>query len=146
MATVVNTLFPPVIPTFMNAFPNTTDAVVYFSLSPVHVSVVNQLNNENAIATKHPSGVLFSDLNYDTKAGMYYVTIPVTDIDGNVFNINQFYKVQLRFDSCNWDDIDGNDVPNSEKKVTNYLLNYQQYFSEWSSVCFITTFYFYQNF
>ena len=146
MATVVNTLFPPVIPTFMNAFPNTTDAVVYFSLSPfnssteikhVHVSVVNQLNNENAIATKHPSGVLFSDLNYDTKAGMYYITIPVTDIDGNVFNINQFYKVQLRFDSCNWDNIDGNDVPNSEKKVTNYLLNYQQYFSEWSSVCLI---------
>ena len=146
MATVVNTLFPPVISTFMNAFPNTTDAVVYFSLSPfnssteikhVHISVVNQLNNENAIATKHPSGVLFSDLNYDTKAGMYYVTIPVTDIDGNVFNINQFYKVQLRFDSCNWDDIDGNDVPNSEKKVTNYLLNYQQYFSEWSSVCLI---------
>ena len=146
MATVVNTLFPPVIPTFMNAFPNTTDAVVYFSLSPfnssteikhVHVSVVNQLNNENAIATKHPSGVLFSDLNYDTKAGMYYVTIPVTDIDGNIFNINQFYKVQLRFDSCNWDNIDGNDVPNSEKKVINYLLNYQQYFSEWSSVCLI---------
>lgn len=146
MATVVNTLFPPVISTFMNAFPNTTDAVVYFSLSPfnssteikhVHISVVNQLNNENAIATKHPSGVLFSDLNYDTKAGMYYVTIPVTDIDGNVFNINQFYKVQLRFDSCNWDNIDGNDIPNTEKKVTNYLLNYQQYFSEWSSVCLI---------
>lgn len=146
MATVVNTLFPPVISTFMNAFPNTTDAVVYFSLSPfnssteikhVHISVVNQLNNENAIATKHPSGVLFSDLNYDTKAGMYYVTIPVADIDGNVFNINQFYKVQLRFDSCNWDNIDGNDVPNTEKKVTNYLLNYQQYFSEWSSVCLI---------
>ena len=146
MATVVNTLFPPICNTFMNAFPNTTDAVVYFSLSPfnssteikhVHISVVNQLNNENAIATKHPSGVLFSDLNYDTKAGMYYVTIPVTDIDGNVFNINQFYKVQLRFDSCNWDNIDGNDVPNTEKKVTNYLFNYQQYFSEWSSVCLI---------
>lgn len=146
MATVVNTLFPPICNTFMNAFPNTTDAVVYFSLSPfnssteikhVHISVVNQLNNENAIATKHPSGVLFSDLNYDTKAGMYYVTIPVTDIDGNVFNINQFYKVQLRFDSCNWDNIDGNDIPNTEKKVTNYLLNYQQYFSEWSSVCLI---------
>lgn len=146
MATVINTLFPPICNTFMNAFPNTTDAVVYFSLSPfnssteikhVHISVVNQLNNENAIATKHPSGVLFSDLNYDTKAGMYYVIIPVADIDGNVFNINQFYKVQLRFDSCNWDNIDGNDVPNTEKKVTNYLLNYQQYFSEWSSVCLI---------
>lgn len=146
MATVINTLFPPICNTFMSAFPNTTDAVVYFSLSPfnssteikhVHISVVNQLNNENAIATKHPSGVLFSDLNYDTKAGMYYVTIPVADIDGNVFNINQFYKVQLRFDSCNWDNIDGNDVPNTEKKVTNYLLNYQQYFSEWSSVCLI---------
>ena len=146
MATVVNTLFPPICSTFMNAFPNTTDAVVYFSLSPfnsstdikhVHISVVNQLNNENAIAAKHPSGVLFSDLKYDTKAGMYYVKIPVVDIDGNVFNINQFYKIQLRFDSCDWNSIDGNDIPNDEKKVTNYLLNYQQYFSEWSSVCLI---------
>lgn len=146
MATVVNTLFPPVCSTFMNAFPNTTDAIVYFSLSPfnssteikhVHISVVNQLNNENAISAKHPSGVLFSDLQYDTKAGMYYVKIPVVDMDGNVFNINQFYKVQLRFDSCDWATIDGADVPNSEAKITNYLLNYQQYFSEWSSVCLI---------
>lgn len=146
MATVVNTLFPPVVSTFMNAFPNTTDAIVYFSLSPfnssteikhVHISVVNQLNNENAMSAKHPSGVLFSDLQYDTKAGMYYVKIPVVDMDGNVFNINQFYKVQLRFDSCDWATIDGADVPNSEAKITNYLLNYQQYFSEWSSVCLI---------
>lgn len=146
MATVVNTLFPPVTSTFMDAFPNTTDAIVYFSLSPfnsstdiqhVHISVVNQLNNENAIAAKHPSGVLFSDLKYDTKAGMYYVKIPVVDMDGNIFNINQFYKIQLRFDSCDWNSIDGADIPNEEKKVTNYLLNYQQYFSEWSSVCLI---------
>lgn len=146
MATVVNTLFPPVVSTFMNAFSNTTDAIVYFSLSPfnssteikhVHISVVNQLNNENAIAAKHPSGVLFSDLKYDTKAGMYYVKIPVVDMDGNIFNINQFYKIQLRFDSCDWNTIDGNDIPNTEAKVTNYLLNYQQYFSEWSSVCLI---------
>lgn len=153
MPTVVNTLFPPVINSFMPAFVNTTDAVVYFSISPfnsssdiqhVHISVTNQLNNENALA--NASGILFSDLKYDTKKGLYYVTIPIAKMAGQKFNINQYYKVQLRFDACNWNNIDGADVPGydsdagpvvEEKKVNNYLLSYQQYFSEWSSVCLI---------
>ena len=33
MATVVSTLYPPVVSTFQNAFVNTEDAVVYFTLS-----------------------------------------------------------------------------------------------------------------
>lgn len=144
MPTVVNTLFPPVINSFMPAFVNTTDAVVYFSISPfnsssdiqhVHISVTNQLNNENALV--NASGILFSDLKYDTKKGLYYVTIPVAKMAGQKFNINQYYKVQLRFDACNWNNIDGADVPGydsdagpvvEEKKVNNYLLSYQQYF------------------
>lgn len=155
MATVVNTLFPPVIPTFMDAFPNTADATIYFSLSPfnsstdikhVHVSVVNQLNNENAISEKCPNGVLFQDLRYDTQSGMYYVSIPANLIDGKVFNINQFYKIQIRFDACDWNNIPENERPSQnlgeggeqrDKNVSNYLLNYQPYFSEWSSVCLI---------
>lgn len=141
MATVVSTLYPPVVSTFQNAFVNTEDAVVYFTLSSfnsaseikhVHVSCVNQLNNENAL--NKISGILIEDLQFDKAAGMYYVTIPTAYVDGNAFNTNQFYKVQIRFDSY-----DGTDeVPiNDEAKKNSYLLSHTQYFSEWSSVCLI---------
>lgn len=138
----ITTLYPPQISTFMPAFVNTTDAVVYFSLSSfnssseiqrVHVSLVNQLNNENAL--NNVSGILISPLRYDTASGMYYVVIPVTSIAGNQFNINQFYKVQLRFDS--FVETPDDTVPTDDKNLTMYLLDHQQYFSEWSSVCLL---------
>lgn len=141
MATVVSTLYPPVVSTFQNAFVNTEDAVVYFTLSSfnsaseikhVHVSCVNQLNNENAL--NKLSGILIEDLQFDKVSGMYYVTIPTAYIEGNAFNTNQFYKVQIRFDSYNGTD----EVPiNDEVKKNSYLLSHTQYFSEWSSVCLI---------
>ena len=93
MATVVSTLYPPVVSTFQNAFVNTEDAVVYFTLSSfnsaseikhVHVSCVNQLNNENAL--NKLSGILIEDLQFDKVSGMYYVTIPTAYIEGNAFN------------------------------------------------------------
>ena len=140
MATVVNTLYPPIVSTFQNAFVNPEDAVVYFTLSSfnsasdikhVHVSCVNQLNNENAL--NKSSGIIIEDLMYDKDSGMYYITVPTAYLDGNKFNINQFYKVQIRFDSY-----DGADVPiNEEIKKNEYLLSHTQYFSEWSSVCLI---------
>ena len=147
MATLVNTLYPPVMPTFSNAFVNTESAVVYFSLSQynsasdikrVHVSVVDQTNNENALSDA--CGVLFSSLKYDKDAGMYYVSIPASALaesEGeNGFKINQFYKVQVRFDCY---DVGGSADPSqmSTADKTNYLLNHQTYFSEWSSVCLI---------
>lgn len=59
MATVLNTLYPPLIDTFMPAFKNNGNGKVTFSLSPynvagdikkIHVSLVNQKSNLNAIA------------------------------------------------------------------------------------------------
>lgn len=139
MPTVLNTLYPPVISTFLPAFVNTTDAIIYFSLSPynspsqiqrVHVTLTNQLNNESAL--NNLNGILFTNLQYDDTSGMYYIVIPITAVKGNSFNINQFYKVQLRFDSYN-----GGSIPTAENEITNYLLTYQSYFSEWSTVCLI---------
>ena len=97
MPSVVNTLFPPIISTFQPAFINTTDPKIYFTYSPlsdiklikkVHLSLVNQVNNENALS--NPTGVLIYEVNgeaqnsvgYDTEKGMYYVeliNIPVTN-------------------------------------------------------------------
>lgn len=135
-----NSLYPPQISTFLPAFVNTTDAVIYFSLSPfntsseiqrVHITLQNQLNNENAL--KNSSGILVSPLRYDTVSGLYYAVIPVTEVQGGVFNINQFYKVQIRFDN----NTVGVPAGNDQLLWTNYFLQYQTNFSEWSSVCLI---------
>ena len=140
MANVLNTLFPPTISTFLPAFVNTSSAIIYFSLSPynssseikrVHVSLTNQLNNETAF--NNLNGIIFKDLKQDSN-GMYYIEIAPGDLKNNTFNINQFYKVQLRFDSY---DGDNTSLITTEAGVTQYLLEYQNYFSEWSTVCLI---------
>jgi hypothetical protein len=60
MATVLNTLYPPLVDTFMPAFPYTESAVVHFTISPynssydikyLHVTLVNQKTNRNAFGT-----------------------------------------------------------------------------------------------
>ena len=57
MATVLSTLYPPLIDTFMPAFPYTGPASVNFSISPynswqeikyMHITLVNQKTNQNA--------------------------------------------------------------------------------------------------
>lgn len=57
-STLVSTLYPPLVDTFMPAFINTTKAKVAFSLSPyntvdkikrLHISIVDQTNNQNVL-------------------------------------------------------------------------------------------------
>jgi hypothetical protein len=57
MATVLSTLYPPLIDTFMPAFPYDENVTIEFSISPyntanminfLHVSLVNQKTNQNA--------------------------------------------------------------------------------------------------
>lgn len=139
MANVINTLYPPMIAsTFMPAFVNTEKAVIYYSLSPynskgdikkIHISVVDQMTNSNAL--KSPNGIIVSnEFSYDETARMYCVEIPTTEMLNGVFKTNQFYKVQLRFDTT------VGDVP-SEGALGQYLINNQSNFSEWSTVCLI---------
>ncbi len=147
---LTNTLYAPLVSTFMRAFPNNTDAVVYFSYSPlndssqvakVHVSVVNQENNENALEdatgiliyeTENTVGTIHNAVGFDTKSGLYYIIIPHSALKGSTdWNINQFYKVQLRLDSTK----EGSYV--DVKAKMNYLTENQNNFSEWSTVCLL---------
>lgn len=137
MPTLINTLYPPMMPTFAPAFVNTEDVKVYYSLSPyneytkiqrVHIAVINQKNNETAL--ENPNGIITQEVKYDTSKGMYYIIISPKDIkDG--FGINQFYKVQVRFDTYE------GSVPNDIAEFNVYLLEKQTYFSEWSQICLI---------
>lgn len=137
MPTLINTLYPPVMPTFAPAFVNTEDIKVYYSLSPfneyskiqrVHIAVINQKNNETAL--ENPNGIITQEVKYDANKGMYYVVVSPKDIkDG--FGINQFYKVQVRFDTYE------GGVPSDIAEFNVYLLEKQPYFSEWSQICLI---------
>ena len=133
---MAKTLYPPQVNTFMPAFVYTDDAVVYYSLSPyneiskikkVHISLVDSTTNQNALIDS--SGIILSDLIYDEQVGLYKAVIPVTSLYGEkeYFKINQFYKVQLRFDTCE----------KSAEDNPGYFINNREYFSEWSNVCLI---------
>lgn len=123
--------------TFAPAFVNTTSPRIYFSISPfntaadisrVHISLVNQTTSENALADA--TGILISEgLQYDTEVGMYYVVVPVDHVkngtDSTGWNYNQFYQLQLRFDSY-----DGDGILNN----SDYFISHLAYFSEWSEI------------
>lgn len=148
---LTNTLYPPQVATFMPAFDYQQDAVIYFSLSPynestqikrVHVTVVSQLTNENMLI--NTTGVFITSMEIPADqdgSGLYTVRIPYTSIKGHSdeeesktgWQINQFYKVQLRFDA-----FDGEYDPSwSSANINKYLTDNRQYFSEWSTVCLI---------
>lgn len=183
MATVVSTLYPPQVETFMPAFPYNEAVRVYFSLSVfdsvkdikrVHVSVVNQKTNKNALAT--PLGIRFYDFTADDTAtnsqsavcvdketSRYYIDIApdmlnadsqyqetVTLDNGTTQTVNlktwlrnQYYKVQLRFDTyvdtvgtAKYNTTSTTDGVGIAKKLS-YLNTNTQYFSEWSTVCLV---------
>lgn len=160
MANMLNTLFPPVVSTFMPAFKEGESAKVYFSFSPlsnpevvevIQVSVVDQRNNQNALVDT--TGLLFfsakkeesSDIRsikYDELRQMYFFEIEESDLQGGKFLPEQYYKVQLRFDtSKDAKDFCKKDVNTGSKE--NYLISAIQKgsLSEWSSVCLIKAIY-----
>lgn len=166
-STLISTLYPPMVDTFMPAFISTKAASVYFSLSPynniekinyLHVTVVDQKSNESVLQSSDLSQIngnagyalqvaqVVDDVliipfnsNYigkDSETDLYGIQIPTSYLkqleeeESSKFKINQYYKVQLRFDSTPTKNLTG-------ALSTDYLIENRQYFSEWSSVCLI---------
>ncbi len=137
--TAVSALYPPILPTFVPAFLNTSSPKIYFELSPymsvgearrMHVSLVNQNTNESAL--KQEVGILVVDIEYDEDKNTNFITIPWDEVKNSTDSVgwltNCYYKLQLRFDS------------NDEKPTqytSSYFNDYNQYFSEWSTVCLL---------
>ena len=117
------------------------------NIRKIHVSLVNQRTNDNAfknnsntiderynitllnniwITNFSPFGTEY--LTVDNENNTCTIKIPSillkTDVQG--FVIDNYYKVQIRFDSSPNTPID-----------TSYLIENRQFFSEWSSVCLI---------
>lgn len=148
MATNIN-LYPPIVETYIPAFLIGSDTDkdicrVYFTLSMfntaaeidnVQVSVRNQYTNLSVLSKiKYPSEIMIAALQEDATRisdDRYYIEIKKTDIQGGDFEINQYYKVQIRFTHK-----DASSAP-TDGKLDGWLAANINYFSEWSTVCLV---------
>ena len=146
-----NTLFPPVIDTYAPAFLIGSSSIVkntcklYFSLSNynsineirnVQVSIANQKTNESVLnKTKYPCEIMLTPIYTDATRvsdDKYYIEIVSGDIEDG-FEINQYYKVQLRFTGADAASV-SLDTPQA---IDSWLAANLSNFSEWSTVCLI---------
>ena len=118
-------LYPPIFEqSIMPAFIYNTSSKIYFEISPlntkddlyhiysnyggIQVSVRSQQTNQNALKSNYVNNIMIATLQQDeTRPGKdkYYIEINNSDIfDPETrttgFNLNKYYKVQLRFTSA----------------------------------------------
>ena len=151
----INTLYPPIVDTYMPAFKVTEDkgegvCRIYFTISKynelapagdskdndnkirsIWISVTNQLTNDSIVNDNDfKSGLIYtSDIKIDnTKDGdnKYYVEINSSQLKNKKWERGQVYKVQLRFCSK------GTIVNEVRWPIEN-----SSYFSEWSTITLI---------
>ena len=110
-------LYPPIINTFMPAFVNTTTVKIYFALSSFNslseiknaqITITNQNTNLTVLnSTKYPSEIMLKAIQVDnTRADdKYYIEINPTDLQGEIFEIDGYYNIQIRFTATTATDI-----------------------------------------
>ena len=150
MAIDIN-LYPPIVDTYVPAFlvdsgTNKDICRIYFTLSQfntmndianVQVTIRSQYTNLSVLnKTLYPSEVMLTDIYEDTTKtsdDRYYIEIYKTDIQGGAFEINQYYKVQMRFTH-----IDAASVSlTTPQAIDGWLAANINQFSEWSTVCLV---------
>ena len=143
MSTMTSNLYPPLVEDTLPSFNlNAQEYKLYFSvpvytfledIKTIHISLINQKTNASILnAETYPFGIavknfykLENDIN---KQFNYYIILNKSDLIENGFQLNQFYKMQLRF-SLN------SAIP--DKITYQWLEKQKQYCSEWSKVCLI---------
>lgn len=150
MAININ-LYPPIVDTYVPAFlvDSGTDkdiCRIYFTLSKfntisdianVQITVRNQYTNLSVLdKLKYPSEIMLTSIQEDTSKtsdDRYYIELNKTDIQGGKFEINQYYKVQMRFTH-----VDAAGVSlTAPQAIDGWLAANINLFSEWSTVCLI---------
>lgn len=150
MAVNIN-LYPPVVDTYMPAFLVGSSDIqkntcrVYFSISlynslndikNAQVTVVNQNTNLSVLdKSKYPCEIMLTDIKTDltrVSDNKYYIEIKTSDIEEG-FQINQYYKVQIRFTAAGAADVS----LNTPQAIDSWLAANLSNFSEWSTVCLV---------
>lgn len=143
-------LYPPILDTAMPGFSRDDGVDIYFSISDYNsiedienaqITITNQYNNLSALnKTKYPSEVMLKPIlnTYPRPGQPYHVHIDKTDMNGEAFELNMYYKVQIRFTSTEADPVpvDWED-PTVSQAIDSWLTNNLDKFSEWSTVCLI---------
>lgn len=148
--TIEQNLYPPLVADTIPAFIHDQACKVYFSFSMynnkedikamngVQVSLIKQSTNSSALKTSlYPSEIMLKTIEEDSSVGdedyhKYWITINPSDLQGNEFEIDQFYIVQLRFVSVNCED-----PPQQSSGIMTWIYNNRGYFSEWSTICLL---------
>ena len=143
MAININ-LYPPIVNTYMPAFLVDDVCRVYFSLSQyniiedienVQVTLRNQNTNDSMLnRSKYPSEVKIAALKEDTSKtsnDRFYIELQASDVQGEKWEINTYYRVQLRFTKT------GTPAAPSNNKLDTWLAANIDSFSEWSTVCLV---------
>ena len=136
-------LYPPVIDTYQPAQIKGSALRIYFSISDYNVysemknfaqvTISDQESNLSVLdKTKYPSQVMLKTIGIDNTRAIdkYYVDINTTD---GIFNIDKFYKVQIRFTSTEA----ANVSLTTPQAIDAWLSENLDYFSEWSRVTLI---------
>lgn len=150
MAVNIN-LYPPVVDTYMPAFLVGSSDIqkntcrVYFSISlynslndikNAQVTVANQNTNLSVLnKSKYPCEIMLTDIKTDltrVSDDKYYIEIKTNDIEEG-FQINQYYKVQIRFTAAGAANV-SLDAPQA---IDSWLAANLSNFSEWSTVCLV---------
>jgi len=150
MAVNIN-LYPPIVDTYMPAFLVGSSDIqkntcrVYFSISlynslndikNAQVTVANQNTNLSVLnKSKYPCEIMLTDIKTDltrVSDDKYYIEIKTSDIEEG-FQINQYYKVQIRFTAAPAADV-SLDTPQA---IDSWLASNLSNFSEWSTACLI---------
>ena len=139
----INTnLYPPIVSTYVPAFLKSPGVCkLYFSISQYNsfedikhaqVTIKNQNSNLSVLSkAKYPCEIMLKEIKQEN--GKYYIEITKEDISGGEFELNLYYKVQIRFTS-----VDATYVSlNVPQAIDSWLTTNQSSFSEWSSVCLI---------
>ena len=165
MATVLSTLYPPLIDTFMPAFPYTGPAPINFSVSPynswkeikyMHVTLVNQKTNQNAFMsvgdeniptnTSLINGVWIipfsSDVPedifiMDTETNSYTLNIPASLLKNQDNKVAQDKQKTFVCDYYYKVQIRFDCCVDEQPTNAAYLTKNRAFFSEWSSVCLL---------
>lgn len=114
----------------------------FYQLKNAQVTVRNQATNRSALhRQKYPCEIALKQIKKDTTRttnDKYYIEIRPEDLEGCNFDIDRYYKVQIRFTSQDATDpeIDLTD-PDAVQAIDSWLTYNEKYFSEWSTVCLI---------
>lgn len=143
MAININ-LYPPIVNTYMPAFLADGTCRIYFSLSQynakadienVQVTLRKQDVNDSMLdRSQYPSEIMITPLFEDITRksnDRYYIEITANDVQNEKWEINTYYRVQMRFTKA------GTEAAPTNNKLDTWLAANLNNFSEWSTVCLI---------